>query len=146
MGSLQVKLIDFSGEQPTVEIPIADLSGDITADVGAINVFLPTLLAITTLNVVHQRVVAWQVDSAGTRPTDEFAQKEIAWIIHFHDSVNGRKRTRRIPGADLTLLSAGTDRMNIASGAGQSFVATFEAIAESDDGNPVVVDYIELED
>jgi hypothetical protein len=146
MGSLQLKMVDESGEMPVIEIPIADLAGDITAEIGAINVFVPLLLAITTLNVVHQRVVAWHVDQAWTKPTDPWAQKEIAWIVHFHDAVNGRKRTRRIPGADLTLKVAGTDRMNIASGAGQSFVTGFESIVLSDDGNAVVVDYIELED
>lgn len=86
-------------------------------------------------------------------PASPQAQRENKWLVvyedvlpFFDDPVNaipnegfGKVFTFEIATADLSLLVANTDRMNIATGNGATFVTAFEAIARSPYGGTVNV-------
>lgn len=146
MGQLQRKFIDHSNEFSSTDFRIADLSGDITADLVAITGFNAALDVITLLNPVQHRVVAISQAIANGAPADKNAQKEVAWTIHYRDTVTGRNFVYSVPGADMSLTLANSDLMDITTGGapGTVFVAQFESMVVSIDGNPVEVTRIEL--
>jgi hypothetical protein len=146
MGAISRKYIDHSNETATVEFRIADLTGDITAPLVAINALLASLEGITLLNAVQTRVVAQTIQNGGAAPADKNAQKEISWTIHYRDTVTGRNFVYSVPGADMTLTYPNSDLMDITTAAqpGIGFVGNFEATVVSIEGNPVEVTRIEL--
>lgn len=144
MGKVNRQYVDRANRKPTVSFRTSDLSGDITADMVAINAFLVALEAITLLNPVKTDIVASTTRHAGALPTATGALKEISWLIHYRDTVTGQNYVYSVPGADHSLLADGTDRMDITAGFGQAFVGNFEAVVVSPDNNPVEVVYIEI--
>jgi len=77
-------------------------------------------------------------------PTDPFAQRELKWLVTYTDDTTGDLQQVEIATPDLALLVAGSDLMNVAAGAGATFVTAFEAFVRSADGNAVSVVSIRL--
>lgn len=146
MGRLSRQYVDTSGERPTVSFRIPDLTGDITADLASFNALMGSLDALTLLNPVKTDIVAQTTQHAGNRPANNLAQKEIAAIIHYHDSVNGRGYVYTIPGIDTTFLLPLSDEFDLTNATVAAFVTNFEAVVVSISGNPVVVDSITLKE
>lgn len=144
MGRVTRQYIDTSKERPSVSFRIADLTGDISAELTAITTFLNSLEALTLLAPVKTDIVASTQQHAWTLPSSHLAQKEIAAIIHYHDDVTGRGFHYTIPGIDTTFLLDNSDFFDLADTTVAAFVTNFEAVVVSIEGNPVTVDSIEL--
>lgn len=147
-------ILDYDGERSntsfyTGSITAVSLPGTLTqfGDLRtAIDGIILGTISTETLKVFDTKV-------SNTLPTNKAAQRESKWLVvyednlpFFDDPVNaipneGFKKvfTFEIPTADLSLLQEGTDRMNISSGAGATFVTAFEAIARSPYGGTVNV-------
>ena len=79
-------------------------------------------------------------------PSSQDAQRELKWLVRYHDSVTGRKGKYEIPTADTAQLDP-NDRAhaNIGdAGVVDAFVSAFEDLVRSPNGNPVVVEEITL--
>jgi len=80
-------------------------------------------------------------------PTNVYAQRELKWLVRYHDTVTGKKYTLTLPCADPTArLIAGTDLANLAQTEVAAFVTRFQSYAKDPDTqtNDVLVDQIQL--
>ena len=74
------------------------------------------------------------------------AQRENKWLVRYHDATSNQKYRVEYPTADLTLLAANSEFLDLSAGAGQTFKTAFEAIVKSpaDDSHTVVVDSVQF--
>lgn len=146
MGEYQRKYIDHSNETALVTLRIADLSGDITGELTGLTSLAIALDGVTLLNPILNRIVAVSTAIANGLPADKNAQKEVAWMVHYRDTVTGRNFVFQIPGADMSLTQANSDLMDITTNPspGLSLVGQLESQIVSIEGNPIEVTYIEL--
>jgi len=74
------------------------------------------------------------------------AQRELKWLVHYHDTTALERYSVTLPTADTQFMDP-NDRPNAHIGDGaqvDAFVSAFEAFVRSDKGNAVVVDEISL--
>lgn len=77
---------------------------------------------------------------------DETAQRELKWLVQYHDATTLKRYTLELPCADRVALDE-FDRPNAAigdEGVVDAFVAAFEQFALTPDGNAPHVDEITL--
>lgn len=147
-------ILDYDGEVTnsqfnTGNITAVSLPGTIT-QFGTLRTALD---GIILGRISKEALKVFETKLSNTLPTDKAAQRESKWLVvyednlpFFDDPVNaipneGYKRvfTMEVGTADLSLLVANTDRMEITAGAGQTFVTAFEALARSPYGGTVNV-------
>lgn len=91
-----------------------------------------------------------QKDAPVSGPVPATGMKSNKWLVRYTDTVDGSPHSLELPGADLTLLAAGTIFLDLAGGAVAPFVAAFENTCVSPPsgggvggGNPVTLESIE---
>jgi hypothetical protein len=67
------------------------------------------------------------------------AQRERKWLVRAYDSITFDPVTFEIPAADLSLLQANSEFMDVSGGAGAALVTAVESGVISKAGNPVIV-------
>lgn len=96
--------------------------------------------ALSLGTLVHD---SWTGDStvySGSLPTDLNAQRERKWRVEFEDTSNFTKGRYEIPVAKVTgLLLPNSDQANLSAAEWVAFIAAFEAMCKSPDGNGVNV-------
>lgn len=135
-------LLDFSNESSGVRmyngaITAVSIGGFLTAFGG-----MRTALEGITLGVVKQE--QWIGDTtliSSTPPTNEFAQRELKWLVSYKGNTTNKIHTLEIPTADpVGHLVAGTDLANLTDGAEmEAFVTAFEAFARTPDSDTETV-------
>lgn len=145
-GKIGYTFTDISGENSRVDLYVADLTaGNIAATLAAAN---PTgagnlgaaIAALSLCQPAKYDVMAFTGPGSAVVPTDMYAQRELALMVTYQDTVTNRLYRISIPGPDwATIGLAGSDSVNTANAAWTAFVTAFEAIAVSQDGNPVNV-------
>lgn len=143
-GSFNYTLIDHDGEKSSVNVrmpEVTDLNYS-TAET-QIATLISAVDAVTLCNPVKDTRTYVVTPYAGTIPASGFAQREAKYVAHFVDT-GGNRGTLEIPGADLSLLPANSDRLDIVSaGAGLNLKNAIEALHLSKAGLAVTVEYIE---
>jgi hypothetical protein len=148
MANTNWTLRDFSTETSSVQI----FNGDITA------VSLPGFLTAvgtgrTAIEGITLGVMAkeqWVGDNtilSALAPTNVFAQRELKWLVRYHDAVTQAKAKLEIPTADPTgVLLPQSDFADLTIAPMSTFVAWFEGFARHPDNstNAVVVDSVQL--
>lgn len=145
-------MIDHSGEKSSTGIYIPQITaanhdsivGDsATEAVGRLRI---AIAAVSTMNEVNRTVTAKVFSSAGTLPTNPYAQREQKLLVRYIDTVTNKQAVITVPSPDLTLLAqAGTDVVDhTANITAMAFVTAFELDAVSADGNPVAVQGMEI--
>lgn len=139
-GKVSVNFVDYSDEQSraTVHVP-AYTAVNFTAQQTLVDSLVSSFNAVSLLNELQD---ARQVDVVKTTkvvPSDKDAQREKKWLVRASDDVTGKPVQFTIPGADLSLLTANTDKMDISGGVGATLVTDIEAVVTSDVGNAVTV-------
>lgn len=131
------------GEVGTVVFTGADLNaGNIVAQSAAADLVRTTMEAITLGGLEKRQLVAW-VNDLKVEATDPFAQREMKWLVRYHDTVTTEPQRLEIPCADLQYLDPNaSDRILMSDPDVAAFVAAFEAFQLSDAGNPVEIDQI----
>jgi len=145
-GKIGYTFTDISGENSRTDIYVADLTaGNIAATLAAAD---PTgtgnlgaaIAALSLCQPSSYDVLALKAPGSATAPTNNYAQRELALMVTYQDNTTNRLYRVSIPGPDwATIGLAGTDSVNTANAAWTAFVAAFEAIAVSQDGNAVTV-------
>lgn len=134
MAIYRMPVTDHSNERSTVRWNIADAATDpqITALRDAIaGITLGTLGDVTFVDETAK-------DAGSNAPSgNAFAQREMKWLVSYTDNVTNQVYKVEIPTADLGELVANTDLLDTVAAAGAAFVAAFEAIFLSPDGNAV---------
>jgi len=107
-------------------------SGNFVAVTGAISTLFSAALDIT-LGAQSGSTIQASATSSAVTVTNALSQRENKWLVRYHDA-NGTKFSVEIPTADLSLLDAGTEFLNLADGGViAAFVSAFEAVAKSPD-------------
>lgn len=81
-----------------------------------------------------------------TLPSDMAAQRELKWLISYHDTTSLKRYSVELGTADIDQLDP-NDRAHAEIGDGgivDGFIAAFEAVVKSPTGGAVVVDEITL--
>jgi hypothetical protein len=133
--------IDHSKEKSTAK----GYMGAIT--VGTIAGFLTQFAALKTaiqdLSLGALAADSWTGDRtvySNAAPADVNAQRERKWRVDYEDTVNFSKHQFEIPVALVTgQLVSNTDLANIETAEWVAFIAAFEAMCKSPDGNAVNV-------
>lgn len=138
--------IDFDGEVTTFNINHAALTG---ANFAATETLLDSLrdaMAAITLGTVSKTRYGNEDLLSITKASAEAAQRELKWLVSYHDATSLKRYSVEIGCADTDQLDP-NDRAHAEIGdAGlvDAFIAAFEAVAKSPSGGAVVVDEITL--
>lgn len=139
MGRVNLSYIDREGEIGSVGVFIADMTaGTFTAQNGLIDDLVTAIAGVSTLNLKKDSRIAVETNLTPARPTDGFAQRGVKWLVRAVDT-NGNAVTFHIPGADLDLLPANSENLNLTAGAGLALKDAIEAVVRSNDGDAIVV-------
>lgn len=139
-SKLNLSYLDFEGKTGSV----ATYADDFTAgNFVAINALLDTLVAaisaVTLMPLTQDQRIASIEAFAVPLPSDPNAQRGVKWLVRARETVTGNAVTFRIPGADLTLLTTNSEKMDITAGAGLALVNAIEAVVRSNDGGTIEV-------
>lgn len=145
-SKLNLTLLDYSPtEKSTVSFQGLSLgAANWDAQLALIESLITAVQALSTMPIGKRQTVAAEAVLTSTRPTDPYAQREIKWLVRYHDNVTGQQLTLSIPGADLSLLPAGQESLPLTGTEAAAFKTAFEAFVKAGEGadNAVVVDEI----
>lgn len=145
-GRANITYADYNGEKSTVGVnTITPTAANFDAQVSAFVALQDAIAAITVGLKLGTSLAIVNTVAMGQAIT-EIAQREVKWLVQYHDGTTFKRYTTEIPCADPTLLDP-NDRANAEIGdAGpvDSFISAFEAFARTPSGNAPVVDEITL--
>lgn len=141
MSKVRMPFTDYGGEKSAATVYVSDAIGDaaITAIVGGID-------GVTLGNRQDAIFVQEVTKDAGTAgpSSNPLAQREIKWLVRAVDNVNGKNVQLEIPTADLSLLSGGSDFLDLGGTEAAALVTALEANVLSVDGNAISVSSIQF--
>lgn len=139
-ASARISQVDYTNEVSSSNFRGIDLSGANFDAQEALVDALQTAIDNATLGTIFAgRIEASTFSGPKTLPVDENAQRERKWLVSMVDAVVGSPLTVEIPCADLSLLEANSDKMDVSAGAGLALVGAIEAYHRSVAGNAVSV-------
>jgi len=134
---------DYAKQDSSISVWLPTLTvANIAAQTTLIADLWTAVDAVSLGNPISYNTIATTVSLGGSPAGSAQAHREKKWLVSFSDDVNGHPGTFTIPCADLTLLVANSDQMNIASGAGAALVTAIEAVVQSNTGHDVTVNQI----
>jgi len=146
VSAWKASLIDYGRETGHMRVFITTLTGaNLTTVSGKITTLQSALANMVKGNFNRTATQASRVLGSGDAPTDPVAQREVKWLVRYHDAA-GRKFNVEIPTADLSLLDTGDEFLDLATTYPAAFVAAFEdvVVSPADDGSAVTVDSIQF--
>jgi hypothetical protein len=132
------------GETSSVTFNTVDITaGNIVAQTTAADALRLAMEAIMTEGSIEKRqLVAW-VNDTKVLPVSPLSQREIKWVVKYHDASSLNKFRLEIPQADLSKLDPNaTDKILMTDPDVLAFIAAFETLHRSPEGNAAVVDEI----
>lgn len=109
---------------------------------------LQAAMAAVTLGVFAKDEIVYQRNILGTGPAaSNLAQRENKWLLRYHDATTLKKFTVSIGTADLSLLPAHSEFLDIVTaGPGANLKTAFEALVVSpdDSSHSVVLDSVQF--
>lgn len=141
-------LRDYSGESSNVTI----YNGDITAVslpgfLTAVGTGRAAIEGITLGVMAKEQWVGDNTPLSALTPANVFAQRELKWLVRYHDTVTNEKAKLEIPTADPTgVMLPQSDFADLTVSPMDTFVTWFEGFARHPDNsvNAVVIDSIQL--
>jgi hypothetical protein len=137
-SDVTVSLLDYGGESSRTRFQITTMTA---ANFDAVNLDVTDLVTaidgISLMTISGQQVVSGSLFLSRTKPASVDAQREKKWLIRYEDNTTHKIYRNEIPGADLSLLATNSDMADLSLGAWTSFIAAFEAVVKSPDGNAV---------
>lgn len=139
-------MLDASGEKSNTTI----YNGAITPTslAGFLSAFgaLRNAIDAITLGTIHKE--AWVGDStilSQTLPSNQFAQRELKWLVRYRGNTSNKIFTLTIPTADPQgRLVAGTDRADLTNPQIQAFVNEFQGFARTPDSDQETVTVLDI--
>jgi hypothetical protein len=99
-----------------------------------------------TLGTMHKEM--WVGDNtilSQVRPTSEFAQREVKWLVRYRGNTSNKIYTLTIPTANPAgRMVAGTDRANLTNPQIQTFITEFQAFARTPDNDQENVTVLDI--
>lgn len=139
-GRFNIGFVDYSKEPSNVGVHVAAYTAaTFDAQQTALDSLKAAINAVSLLNERSDTRIVNVIKSPLVYPADPDAQREKKWLVRATDNVTGKSVQFEIPGADLSLLTAQSDSMDITAGAGLTLKNEVEASVKSDIGNAVTV-------
>lgn len=144
-SKLQLTFMDYSFEDSPATFEGVDMdAANITAQFGLMDDLRDAVIGISLGTLVKDARTAAVVDTARTRPTSPFAQRENKWLVRYLDTIDpAGNGTKEIPAPDLGELDASGAYLDLAGTEGAAFVAAFQAFQRSRLGNTVTVESVQ---
>lgn len=131
-------LLDYNGEPSNTRFRITGITAGNLVTVGADVADLGTGIdGISLMTLAKQAIIYDDLFLSRAKPASVDAQREKKWLIRYEDSTTHKIYRNEIPGADLTLLATNSDMADLTLAAWVSFIAAFNAVVLSPDGNAV---------
>jgi hypothetical protein len=150
---VKISIVDYgSGAAPTGERSrtmchgATITAGNFAAQDAMIDA-LAAAIADVSLGVTVEVDRSYQVDWPGAGPaTDPGAQRELKWLVGYHDDVTKKKYRMLIPCADTSLLAANSEQMDTTDLKYTALVAAIETFVTVGDAfdHSVTVDKVIL--
>lgn len=139
---------DYDGEVGSFRVNVAVLSAaNFDAQAALRSSFTVALANIVGGNSDHFAIGNTYPGLEQGQPSDDpLDQRELKWLVQYHDTTTNKKYRCELPCADLSQLDP-DDRKNANigdAGAVDGFITAFEAYVLSEAGNAVEVDEITL--
>lgn len=139
-ASARITQVDYGNEVSSSNFRGIDLSGaNFDAQETLVDALQTAIDGVAIGTIFAGRIEASTFSGPKTLPASPNAQRETKWLVSMVDAVIGSPLTVEIPCADLSLLVANTDKMDITAGAGLALVTAIEAYHKSVAGNAVSV-------
>lgn len=142
MALLNLPVTDYSNENSSASLPVADAITDvnITALFDAVDGISLGNLGQSTLNTSTPKDAG-----PGGTPTNKFAQRKLKFLCRYHDAITLEKLRLEMPCPDMSLLAANSDFVDLGAGAGLAFKTQFDNFVISRrTGNACVLDSVQL--
>lgn len=138
---------DYDNEPGVLKVGVAEFTAaNYTAQSTAIATLWTAIDAITLGKYLKSEQGNRYIDPNPVAASDEAAQRELKWLVQYHDGTTGRKYSVEIPTADPAQLDP-NDRAHAHIGdtdVVDAFITAFQAVVKTRDGNAAVVDEITL--
>jgi hypothetical protein len=133
-GKLDLTFVDYSGESSNVGIHFPTLdAANFAVQNGLMDDLVAAISGVSIGNLQKDSRKAVETKFAVGNAVNPFAQRELKWLVRMRDA-NGNPASFEIPAADLSLLSANTDKLDVTTAEGAALVAAINAGARSNDG------------
>jgi hypothetical protein len=133
------------GEKSSFRLPVTTLTAaNLVAQQTLITNLWTAIEGVVLGNIAKRAVIVSETAPDDTEVTNTNAQRENKYLVRYHDT-SARKFTSELPTADLSLLTLGTEFLDITGGAGAALKTAFEAVVVSPaDGSAVVLDSVQF--
>lgn len=139
-AKLNMKYRDFSDETSTVGYRgVTMTAANFDAQVALQDALIAATDAVVLGELASYTRVANEVAGSPDLPSNQYAQRELKWLVTYADVVTTQRYTLELPCSNLTLLLGNTDLMDISAGAGLSYVGALEGYQKSTNGNAISV-------
>lgn len=145
-SSFSMTLVDYDGETTSFSVKVTELDAlNFDAQETLRLNFNSAVNAFTKGTVRRAGYQGNEIDSAAA-PVDVWAQREIKWLVRYHDAVTGKPFWVTIGTADTAYLNPNNKKVAFIGDAAvvDDFIAAWEAFVLSPGGNATVVDEIVL--
>lgn len=134
ISKLTLSFKDYSDEGSSCSFHMAEINAGNLATVQGLADDISDAVANVTLGTLRKdsRLLS-EAKFGDPLPTNAFAQREIKWLVQMADP-NGNIVSNELPCADLALLAANSDILDVTTVSGAALVAALEAGALSNDG------------
>lgn len=144
MGKFLITYKDWGTPQETstVTIPITDLTDtNIVAQTTLVDTLRTEIAKICIGGLKNRQLVAWENDTQ-TEPSSALAQREVKWVVKYHEVGTLEPHRMELPCANLLKLDPNaSDKILMTDADVLTFIAAFEAVVEVN-GNACEVDEI----
>ena len=135
----KVTVVDYDTEKSNSNfrgVPVTSANYD--AQVALADAIVSAIDGVSIAEIDNHDFTSRATDLAPTPPTNQFAQRETKWLVSMIDT-SGNPSNVEIGGADLGLLTGGSDELDLSAGAGLALKDAIEAYHRSLQGNTVTV-------
>jgi hypothetical protein len=141
MGEYTLGFIDESRETAGQRLNLGPINALTIAGVeGQLATLLAKTEALSLCQVTRESLIAYNNFVSRAVPSNLAAQRENKWLITYEDTTTHKTYKSEMPGADTSLLVAGTDYVDLAGDARVSeYVTAFNAVVQSPAGHSVAI-------
>lgn len=154
-AALTLTIKDASNEKSTSEFNLGlQTPATIAANIVKTNALQNAIVGIILGNLFKTKYTYFDNTMNPNVPTNQAAQKEMKWMVHYHDNTDtfgvnqnpnyGNAYVVSIACPDTSKLVDGTDRADLTDTAVATFVTAFEDVVLAPGGGAAKIDYIEI--
>jgi hypothetical protein len=154
-GRAGYSIVDYSKETARSEMNVGVVTAlSLPGLLTNLGNFETALAGVIIGAISAKRLSVYDNPTGAAFPTNVYAQREIRWIVHYHDNTAafgavanpafGRKYTVEYACPDASLLQPHTDLMDLTATNAAAFVTAFEAAFLAPMGGAAAIDFIEL--